>query len=363
MKLIITEKQYKSIKNHILEAKVKYSNEVMEKLGEKVLHILDFVGQNKTTQFEMESGNNFVLKCTNDDNYVFTFEIVEDTAKILKNWNTLSIKLNPGNGENDGTAYEYSINKNVISTNDNGNTFNLTFHATKKTGPTSDLKIVKIKGVKNYTQTVTPEKQPEKQPEKNDDEKNDDEKNDDEKMIEKGKKAYDYIINDPYLKQAFYKKPSFLNLFMAELKGKKAPGTGILPTLQILDKYETNKATINDGFKKGKIALFISYNKDYQISSDFKITKDEKNAKKAIVEQYDYETKTWKLKIGKNKGYIITAKKTNIENVFECEINGFVKKGDIDVEQEPNFEKINLKFINSEGYQTPIKKYNKKPNK
>jgi hypothetical protein len=63
----------------------------------------------------------------------------------------------------------------------------------------------------------------------------------DDKLLSLGLDAYNEILNDPNLKKAFYKKPSFWNLFMAELKGKKATGSGIVPALQLLDDYHETK--------------------------------------------------------------------------------------------------------------------------
>ena len=64
-------------------------------------------------------------------------------------------------------------------------------------------------------------------------------KDEDEDLKQDGKRAMEMILNDPNLKKAFYTQPSLWNLFVAELKGKKATGKGIVPTLKIVGNYES----------------------------------------------------------------------------------------------------------------------------
>lgn len=68
--------------------------------------------------------------------------------------------------------------------------------------------------------------------------------NDTEELKQDGKRAMEMILNDTNLKKAFYTQPSLWNLFVAELKGKKATGKGIVPTLKIINSY-TKKDNIN----------------------------------------------------------------------------------------------------------------------
>ena len=81
------------------------------------------------------------------------------------------------------------------------------------------------------------------------------------KQKEYGKKALEAITSDPILQAAFYKQPSFWNLFMADLKGKTAPGKGIEPTLNLINGYLDKQNKKNNpelsAFKMGRKAEFI----------------------------------------------------------------------------------------------------------
>lgn len=66
-------------------------------------------------------------------------------------------------------------------------------------------------------------------------------KSKDEELKQDGKMAMEMILNDPNLKKAFYAQPSLWNLFVAELKGEKATGKGIVPTLKIINSYESTR--------------------------------------------------------------------------------------------------------------------------
>ncbi len=78
---------------------------------------------------------------------------------------------------------------------------------------------------------------------------------------DEAQKAYKLIISNPDLKQAFYKAPSLWNLFVAELKGKKAPGKGIIPTLDLVGSYNNRliKEKLNANFIPSLPVLFKLY--------------------------------------------------------------------------------------------------------
>jgi len=89
---------------------------------------------------------------------------------------------------------------------------------------------------------------------------------DEEIDIINAKEAYKLILGDKKLQQAFYKAPSLWNLFLSELKGKKAPGTGIVPTLQLVGDYQNKKITeaLGARFIPGKnIVFYFNDNKKY----------------------------------------------------------------------------------------------------
>ena len=236
MKIIVNERQYSLIKGFIDEVKgKKYPKDIMNKLGKDIVNVFDEIGQGKTTEFQLGSGNKVILKCISDDNYVFKFEIIEDTSKALKKWDILEIKINPGNGDTDGTEKEYKLNSNIIEPAQNGNGFTLIFQASKKTGPKGKVKLNAITKISPSSVTKQEEPKPEETPEEP--KASGDTEN--EKTISKAdaKAAYEKILNNPELRNAFYKQPSFWEMFKAELKGEKPTGTGIITALDILDKY------------------------------------------------------------------------------------------------------------------------------
>lgn len=62
-----------------------------------------------------------------------------------------------------------------------------------------------------------------------------------EKAISDANDIYQTIMNDKKLEKAFYSEPSLWDRFVAELKGKKAEGKGIITVRNIVDSYEKNK--------------------------------------------------------------------------------------------------------------------------
>ena len=81
---------------------------------------------------------------------------------------------------------------------------------------------------------------------------------DSEQLKQDAKKAMTMILNDPQLKKAFYTQPSLWNLFVAELKGEKATGKGIVPTLKIINSYESSsiERKLGTSFIEGEKVTF-----------------------------------------------------------------------------------------------------------
>jgi hypothetical protein len=262
MKIIITEEQYKKIESHLTEAKsAGYDRDTQEKLGNIIRELIENISKDKSTEFVMSSGNKLILKCISDESDNFVFSVVEDKAQISKKWDTLSIQIKFGNGQD--LSSEYRINKNVISTQDNGVTFDLLFIASKKNGLKSKLKVNKIRtiGFSSVTepeQTNDPEKQEEPKTEPEQQDTNSEKETTDDKDDEyqkKGEEALAYMLNDPILKSAFYEQPSLWQLFVAELTGKKTKGKGIITVIDLIDKYKNKN--LNEKFIVNGEVVFI----------------------------------------------------------------------------------------------------------
>jgi|LakMenEpi03Aug12_release.lakeMendotaPanAssembly.Ray.scaffolds.fasta_scaffold74443_2 hypothetical protein len=242
MKIIVNERQYSLIKGFIDEVKgKKYPKDIMNKLGKDIVNVFDEIGQGKTTEFQLGSGNKVILKCISDDNYVFKFEIIEDTSKALKKWDILEININPGNGDTDGTEKEYKLNSNIIEPAQNGNGFTLIFQASKKTGPKGKVKLNAITKISPSSVTKKEEPKPEEKPEEPKASGDTEQPEASDKLVKKADRALTSIQDDPLLKKAFYEQPGLMKLFFAELQNKKAVGKGIITVLDLLQKYTTKK--------------------------------------------------------------------------------------------------------------------------
>lgn len=92
----------------------------------------------------------------------------------------------------------------------------------------------------------------------------DTEPDDEEESVDTRKEAkaiMQAILNDPLMKKAFYRQPTFWNLIMSAIKGENPRGTGIGPAREIVDKYIDNKqiknlGTQGENFKREKWARF-----------------------------------------------------------------------------------------------------------
>lgn len=97
-----------------------------------------------------------------------------------------------------------------------------------------------------------------------------------EEFRAEAKIAMDMILNDPLLKKAFYRQPSFFELLKAELTGKKAVGKGILPTLQIVGDYKNREMDTKLGatFKEKEI---VDYKLDNRVILPYTTQSGEEN--------------------------------------------------------------------------------------
>lgn len=78
---------------------------------------------------------------------------------------------------------------------------------------------------------------------------------------EDAKKIMDAILNDPLMKQAFFKEPTLWNLIVSAFKGVDREGTGIVPAKKIISKYhEKNiEKQLGDYFNNFNFDKTINY--------------------------------------------------------------------------------------------------------
>ena len=307
----------------------------------------------------MASGNKIVLECISEDAYVYTFKVTEDIAGILKKRDTVSIYINPGNGESEDPEFDYSLNKKIITTSDEGETVDLMVNASKKTGVKGDLVIPKIKTIKPVANrpaptpvaktsapvtTPTP-KTPLTQTSvaspnsgttstsgstsgtTSGSTSGDTAEAPTERDI---KTAMEMILRDENLKKAFYEAPSLWKLFVAELHNGQAEGKGIITVLHLVDEYEKKEM----GAKLG--GTFITYGwvtmrpiKPF----NFKFTIADKIDKYRFDNQTKYQGQVNEKKLGdnftltgpiKNEGIKfsleILKRNSKFENTFSCNV-------------------------------------------
>lgn len=177
------------------------------------------------------------------------------------------------------------------------------------------------------------------------------------------RKYYNEIVNDPNLKQAFYKAPTFWNYFTAALKGKPAEGSGIGPVLNLVDKHKdkiskeeapgfTDKQNQSAKFNINK-SVAIYYTTEKGVKGLVAISSGYEND--AIVQKNTtVGNNAIKTLININRNYKIDVlKRTKTPNVFECVFSVYDVTGVNNDELYSN--PINIMFTQSKGYNEETK--------
>jgi hypothetical protein len=228
-------------------------DETKNKLSDALLLLLNGLEEGKSLDFTMSDDSVVRFCCLSKSNNVFNFELIEDDNllnKKLKDWDSYTIKIKNGGGGEDDSVDLYELNKTIITSVDSGATFSLMF-----VGHSADnKKPIPLEGIKHFNIgdcNVTDDDDDE-------DNEDDDDKTKKDKLVKRGKKAFDYILKDPNLQEAFYKQPSLFKLFQAELTGKVATGTGIITILNIVHDYANKQSNEKLGgtFTKDKKVIF-----------------------------------------------------------------------------------------------------------
>ena len=175
-----------------------------------------------------------------------------------------------------------------------------------------------------------------------------------EEIRAEAKKAYDMILKDPILKDAFYRKPSFWNLFVAEMNGKSAPGKGIFPVLQMLGSYGKERLNEKLGakFTPGKLVIFGAYNRPYEI--DYKDKKFQLSVGSnftGVVRNYNIGDEHYTIDNKRHRYKIYVKDKTDVEHVYKCELIKYdINTKTNAIEEFEHEGDVYIKFKPSEGY-------------
>lgn len=304
-----------------------FPNEAENNLG----IILNELNEGKGIVLNMLNKEELMFCCMGRTNGSFTLELrSKTTLTALQKWDSFVLKINGTPDEtktNDTDESLYKLNSDIIKTSDAGHSFNLLVQGNSG----SDVKKLWINGILGITVTPNCESKSE--------EKSDKSTENIDRLRAAGKKAMNAILNDPTLKDAFYKQPTLWNLFLADLKGKEATGTGIVPTLDIVKKYFRKKKseTLDAEFNEGKTVVVkplesvtVPYVKDGKnLSFTFQALSDELYQTYVGDEELGSNTVLYSKNKKENVRYSIELLKrmTKVDDSFLCNITVAVKEG------------------------------------
>lgn len=171
-----------------------------------------------------------------------------------------------------------------------------------------------------------------------------------EELKRDGKIALDMILNNQVLRDAFYKQPSLWNLFMAELKGEKAPGQGIIPTMEILKNFNTKQLSEKyPEFKVGQEVKFepmVPYTINLPDGTTFQL-----NAGKEYtgeVNEPKYNNK-YLIISNKEQGFSLTVINKIENNEYKCKLTKTITNNNGKVDKK-TLEEVLINFKPSDGY-------------
>lgn len=291
-----------------------------------------------------------IFCCISKNNGVFNLEISDNKSiPSINKWDNFILDIK---GESDTSENLYLENKDIIKTTDDGKTFSLKFKVQ------SGEKESQVWILGNESVAIT----------KSCDDMGDDDENEkqpkEESLKQEAKEVYDEILADKDMQKAFYSQPTFWQTFMAELKGEKNPGTGIITVLNIVKKYNDKKLTekIGGGFtyKKNSIVKFVP-TKPIEILY---------NTKKGIRRTFSLQTiKPMDIRVSDDKKEtglvlrvnlpndkentleIVVFDKTETPDVKECRITiGRISPSTNNFIVLSNSITADIKFLKSEGY-------------
>jgi hypothetical protein len=295
-----------------------------------------------------------IFCCNSKSGGVFDLEITENKSiPVLNKWQTFVLDIK-GN-QNDEQTSLYDANKDIIKTSDNGKTFSLKFKVFSGEKQ-SEVWVVGGQGV-SITKSCE---------DKTEDDNEDELPKDEEELKIDAKEAFEKILADPMMQKAFYSQPTFWQSFVAELKGKKHPGNGIITALNIVKNYETKKIVeqIGEGFtdKKGVIVKFkpfepitLNYNAQKEGRKSFIIQTLKPTEIKTSADKRETGL-ILEVNLPDDPNYILRVVvdgKTDTENIKECRIiiGRIASNNNFTAVSSPT--NTQLEFLNSDGYKIP----------
>lgn len=318
-----------------------------DKVDNYLAIILNDIKTDTGLKLRLNTKEELLFCCQGRTQNEFTFELASKTKiKDLGEYTSFILNINGEVGSDNQDLFE--LNKNIIKTTDGGKTFSLLFNTTlgDKTTNTWINCIIELGQLPSCDSNSDVEDEP---------------KNDEKLKID-GKKALELILSDPNLKKAFYSQPSFLNLFKAELTGKKAVGTGIVPVLDIVDRYMTKRLDNKlDAKFKQKEKIIFSPVKESSIpflnsnSATERFILDPNKAYTGWVRNKQLGDTEIVIENAREGFKILIKDKTDVTDVFLCEVIKLVTIGK-NIKEYPANDEIEIKVSRqSPGYEPIIK--------
>jgi hypothetical protein len=330
------------------------SQDFITDINNNLAIILEQLQEGKGLKFILSNAE-LIFCCNSKSGGVFDLEITENKSiPVLNKWQTFVLDIK-GNPDDEQTSL-YEANKDIIKTPDNGKTFSLKFKVFAG-DKQSEVWVVGGQGVaitkscEDKTEDSDETKEPEKE---------------EEELKLDAKEAFEKILADPMMQKAFYSQPTFWQTFMAELKGKKHPGNGIITVLNIVKKYEDKKIVelIGEGFtdKKGVIVKFqplepttLNYNAQKEGRKSFTIQTLKPTEIKTSADKRETGL-VLEVNLPDDPNYILRVVvdgKTETENIKECRlIIGRIASNNIFTAVSSPVT-TQLEFLNSDGYKIP----------
>ena len=329
------------------------SQDFIDEMNNNLGTILEQLQEDKGLKLVLNNAE-LIFCCNSKSGGVFDLELTENKSlPVLNKWQTfvLDIKGNP----NDEQTSLYEANKDIIKTSDNGKTFSLKF----KVFAGEEKSEVWIIGGQGVAITKSCE-------DKTEDGDAKDETKQEEELKLDAKEAFEKILADPMMQKAFYSQPTFWQSFVAELRGKKHPGNGIITVLNIVKNYETKKIVeqIGEGFtdKKGVIVQFkpleaitLTYNAQKEGRKTFIVQTLKPTEIKTSADKRETGL-VLEVNLPDDPNYILRVVvdgKTETENIKECRlIIGRIASNNIFTAVSSPVT-TQLEFLNSDGYKIP----------
>jgi hypothetical protein len=330
------------------------SQDFITDINNNLAIILEQLQEGKGLKFILSNAE-LIFCCNSKSGGVFDLEITENKSiPVLNKWQTFVLDIK-GNPDDEQTSL-YEANKDIIKTPDNGKTFSLKFKVfagdkQSEVWVVGGLGVAITKSCEDKTEDSDETKEPEKE---------------EEELKLDAKEAFEKILADPMMQKAFYSQPTFWQTFMAELKGKKHPGNGIITVLNIVKKYEDKKIVelIGEGFtdKKGVIVKFqplepttLNYNAQKEGRKSFTIQTLKPTEIKTSADKRETGL-VLEVNLPDDPNYILRVVvdgKTETENIKECRlIIGRIASNNIFTAVSSPVT-TQLEFLNSDGYKIP----------